>query len=214
MKNTSGRKHKDLLARVDEFLNKSRRYSKQGKKSRSQTPRKMRAKNSASRPILTNEDDQSPKFGKKKEGTSEAPKSLKEEETYVKNIELRAESPAPRVMNGEAEETKMKNEEKFSTVVDTVSQLDKEEIERFNQEYGYLSDRFSQMRSERIEMSRKQRDEIEKLENYRNQLKSKINQKSKNIDQLGGEVVKMEVGLSKVKNKFLFMKFLLACEYK
>lgn len=208
MHNNTDKKHKDLLARVDEFLNKSRRYSKaanpSNKKSRSQTPNKnpkteFSSKNKTNFPNRKNEKKsenyENLQFYEENGESPEAPKSSIFPLKNIENLELDIESPS-RIEN-------LSNEQNSEI---GLSGLDTKEIEKFNDEYNFLSEKFNELKNQRIELSRFQRGEIENLERYRNELKNRIKIKSKGIDELGSDVVKMEVELSKVKKNQIIKK--------
>lgn len=189
--------HNDLLARVDEFLNKSRRYATgprtQKAKSKSKTPSKREREKSASTPNVQKHAhlrfyEENTEKSEEKE-ISDIPRSR------VENLRLEISSPS---RNRSEKEESVVGAVKELTDQD-YSNLDPSEVERFNEEYSYLTNRFQSLKNDRLRLTKDQRTEIDHLENYRNQLKSKIMIKSKNIDETGSEVVKMEVELSKVK---------------
>lgn len=196
MNKPGDKKHKDLLARVDEFLNKSKRYAtgpkaKRGK-SRSTTPNKRQREKSASTPNVKKYDHL--KFYQETEEKSERERPAAVPRNGIENLRLVIDSPS-RIQSTQQES--MVGAVREPSVAD-YSNLDPSEVERFNEEYSYLTDRFQNLKDNRLQLTKEQRAEIDHLEEYRNKLKSKIMIKSKNIDEIGSEVVKMEVELSKV----------------
>jgi hypothetical protein len=226
MKNIKRQDHKQILAKVDEILNKSKRKTTERKRklaldkpnpsksinrSRSRshshstsknkkalTPKtknikvqkiSLKAKNT---PINKLTFHKSPKNPKKLDNELEL--KIKDIEDLISKVNLQQKESQSELAGANADHKNLLFDSSFKEIsIDLESHS-----QGRDQQLTRLTNEFNSLKGNRLRLAKGQRSELEKMEEYRDQLKTKLGLKSKAANELGNDVVKMEVELSKV----------------
>ena len=191
---------KALLQKVDRILSKSKRISK----NRSKSHNKLKKMPSYLKAKAAKRHKSPLRFLHKKRG-------LNLEEVQIENKEPTDEHETPKVERGLRGILKSPKSEGGSLEKGeenpSIDLQNESEIQDGDEEFAFLTYQLEEIQRQKMEQSLRQKEELDRLEKYRDELKLRVGVKTKATNELGSQVVKLEHELANVRPKIRDSQF-------